>query len=181
MRAKAQGAVFFDRDGVLNQPIIRDGRAYAPTVMKYFAVVPDAPEAVARVRRAGLLAIVVTNQPEIASGELSCRTLVLMHQLLRDRLAVDDIYVCPHEASDGCDCRKPQPGMLHQAARQRDIALVHSFLIGDHWRDIGARKVARCYTVLIRRPYSGEVECDYEAGGVLEAVSHILAVSASGN
>jgi D-glycero-D-manno-heptose 1,7-bisphosphate phosphatase len=142
-------------------------------------ILEEAFKAIAQVQRAGLRAIVVTNQPEIASGELSRETLDRIHQRLRYSLAVDDIYVCPHGESDGCDCRKPRPGMLNKAAHQWDIDLTHSFMIGDRWRDVSVGKAAGCYTVLIRRPYSGEVECDYEADGVLEAVNHILRLVSS--
>ena len=167
-------AVFFDRDGVLIRAIVREERAYAPLTLEDFVVLPEAAEAVAQVRRAGFLAIVVTNQPEIARGQLSWGTLTAMHQHLRTIVPVDAIYVCPHDPTDGCDCHKPQPGLLQQAARQWNLDLSNSFLIGDRWRDMGLGRAAGCYTILIERDYSRTVDADYRTKDLYSAVRHIL-------
>jgi len=150
-------AVFLDRDGVLNDAIVRDGLAYAPLSLDDFHILEEAPDAVARLRGTGLLCIAFTNQPEIARGLLPPETLELMHRTLRDRVALDDVYVCPHDSTDGCECHKPKPGMLLDAARRWDLALADSFVIGDRWRDIGAGRAAGCHSVLLERPYSA---CD---------------------
>ena len=167
-------AVFFDRDGVVTRAIVREGRAYAPLTLEDFVVLPEAVEAVSQVRRAGFLVIVVTNQPEIARGELSWSTLTAMHQHLRALVPVDAIYVCPHDPTDGCNCHKPRPGLLEQAARQWNLDLSNSFLIGDRWRDMGAGRAAGCYTILIERAYSGTVKADYRTKDLYSAVRHIL-------
>lgn len=164
-------AVFFDRDGVLNQLVMREGRLRAPLTLDDFVILPGAIEAVSRVQRAGFLAIVVTNQPEIARGQLAWRTLTMMHQCL---CAVDAIYTCPHDSMDGCNCRKPQPGLLLEAVRDWNLDLSVSYLIGDSWRDIGAGHAAGCYTILIERAHSGTADADYLTSGVHSAVQHIL-------
>ncbi len=94
-------AVFLDRDGVLNEPIVRDGRAHAPLSLADFRLSPEAPWQVARLRNAGLLCIVVTNQPEVARGGLDRETLDRMHRALLEAVPAHDIYVCPHDSKQG--------------------------------------------------------------------------------
>jgi D-glycero-D-manno-heptose 1,7-bisphosphate phosphatase len=168
-------AVFLDRDGVLVREIVRDGDAFAPTRVEDFALVEEAAEQVDRLRAAGLLCIVFTNQPEVARGLLAPEVLEQMHQALRSSVAVDDIVVCPHVDADGCDCRKPSPGMLRQAAEQWEVDLERSFVVGDRWRDIDAGRAAGCYTVLLERAYSKCTTADACVSTLPEAVDLILA------
>ena len=147
-------AVFFDRDGVLNESIVVGERAYAPTTLSEFRLVSDAGRQVERLRSAGLFCFVFTNQPEIARGTLSRETLEAMHRRLRADVAVNDILVCDHDPADGCVCHKPRPGMLLKAAERWGIELSESFVIGNRWRDIEAGRAIGCFTILIQRPYS---------------------------
>jgi D-glycero-D-manno-heptose 1,7-bisphosphate phosphatase len=167
-------AVFLDRDGVLNEPIIRNGKAYAPLSLEDFRLVVEAPVQVGRLRAAGLVCIVVTNQPEIASGELSPVVLEKMHRQLRERVGVDDIFVCVHNSNEGCSCHKPRPGMIKDAASRWDIDLGTSFMVGDRWRDIDAGRAAGCHTVLIARDYSQSSNGDAQVADLREAVDFIL-------
>jgi D-glycero-D-manno-heptose 1,7-bisphosphate phosphatase len=167
--------VFLDRDGVLVETHVRDGAAYAVTTLAEFRVEPGAAEQVARLRAAGLLCIVFTNQPEVARGIIAPAVLDAMHDLLRAAMPLDDVYVCPHDEGDGCACRKPRPGMLEAAAARWDVSLPHSFVIGDRWRDIDAGKAAGCYTVLLERPYSGPSAPDAPVATLAEAVDAVLA------
>lgn len=171
-----RSAVFLDRDGVLNFPVLRNGKAFAPLSIADFMIVPEAVQALKKIRQTGLLAVVVTNQPEIARGTLTWDALESMHQVLSELVEIDGIYVCPHDPSENCSCHKPRPGLLHAAARDWDINLRASFLVGDRWRDIEAGNTAGCYTVLLDRPYSGPTRPDYHARGITEAVDHIFAV-----
>jgi len=134
---------------VLNRLVAHNGRAVAPRALAEFALLPGVAAAVAALRRAGLLAVVVTNQPEVARGRLDPMELARMHEHLRRAVPVDAIYVCPHDHADGCACRKPRPGLLHQASRDWSIGLRQSFLVGDGWRDIAAGRAAGCATILI--------------------------------
>lgn len=142
-------AVFLDRDGVLNPLEHRDGRGRAPVSLEAFRLYPWAGSAVQRLRAAGCVCVVVTNQPEIATGELEPAVLEVMHERLRRETGVDAIYVCPHRDEDQCVCRKPKPGLLLRAARELNLDLAASFLVGDRWRDIGAGEAAGCITVLV--------------------------------
>jgi D-glycero-D-manno-heptose 1,7-bisphosphate phosphatase len=172
-------AVFLDRDGVLVETAVRDDRAHAVLTLDEFRLCPGAPAQVARIRAAGLLPIVVTNQPEVARGALSAATLDRMHERLRAETAVADVLVCPHDDAAGCACRKPRPGMLHEAAARWGIDLAASFAIGDRWRDIDAGRAAGCYTVLLDRPYSHCDTADARVADLAAAVDAVL-VRASG-
>ncbi len=147
--AARRSAIFLDRDGVLNRPNIRDGRPYPPASVDEFALLPGASEACAVLRAAGYALIVVTNQPDIARGTQSPEQVDAINDALRQSIDVDAIYVCPHDDGQGCDCRKPRPGLLLRAARQHNIDLPSSFMVGDRWRDIEAGRRAGCRTVFI--------------------------------
>ena len=146
-----QPAVFLDRDGVLNRlvPSGPQSLLVAPRAASDFVLLPGVRLAVNRLRRSNFLVVVVTNQPEIARGHLAPNELDQMHRILRAHVPVDAIYTCPHDDADGCDCRKPLPGLLHRAARDWPIALEDSFLVGDSWRDIEVGRAAGCRTILL--------------------------------
>jgi len=146
-------AVFLDRDGVLTRALIRDGKAYAPRTPAEMEIDADAPAALARLKAAGFLLVVVTNQPDVARGLTRREDVEAMHATLRAALPLDACFVCYHDNADGCDCRKPQPGMLFQAAAAHAIDLPASFMIGDRWRDIDAGAAAGCRTIRIDRGY----------------------------
>lgn len=166
--------MFLDRDGVLVEALVRGDRPVAPTTLKDFTLVAEAAAAVARLRRAGLVSIVVTNQPEVARGSLPEDVLGTMHQRLREEIPVDDIFVCPHDG-DGCACRKPRPGLLHEAAAKWGLDPAGSFLVGDRWRDIEAGRAVGCYTILLERRYSACATADTRVATVVEATDVILA------
>jgi D-glycero-D-manno-heptose 1,7-bisphosphate phosphatase len=142
-------AVFLDRDGVISANVERDGRPVAPTRLADFRILPGVEEATRRLKELGFVLVVVTNQPDIAAGRNTMAILDAMHEELRRRLPVDEIKVCVHVDTDRCNCRKPKPGMLLEAAREQDIDLTRSIMIGDRWRDIEAGHAAGCSTILI--------------------------------
>lgn len=167
-------AAFLDRDGVLVREIVRNNQAFAPINMAEFAIYPDATSLVERLRAAGLLCIVFTNQPEIGRGLLAQETLDEMHVRLRAAVPLDDILVCPHGRDGICNCRKPLPGMLLEAAEKWDIDLKTSFVVGDRWRDIDAGLAAGCFSILIDRPYSASEHADARVESFQDAVTLIL-------
>jgi D-glycero-D-manno-heptose 1,7-bisphosphate phosphatase len=142
-------AVFIDRDGVINELINRDGGKYSPRHVKDFHMFPFVPGAMKQIRDAGYLVVIVTNQPDISRGFLKQEVLDEMHQILRTLCQVDAIYVCPHDNSDACLCRKPLPGMLLEAASDLSIDLNSSWMIGDRDSDIQAGQGAGCRTIMI--------------------------------
>ena len=147
-------AVFLDRDGVLNRGYVRDGKSYAPRNIKDFRLLPYAIPSVKKLREAGYLVIVVTNQPDINNGLIARETVNEMHIQLKSKTLVNDILLCPHSREENCDCRKPKAGMLIEAAKKYNINLKKSFMIGDRASDIAAGLEAGCRTIFINRKYN---------------------------
>jgi len=149
----AKRAVFLDRDGVLVKSRIRDGQPLAPASLEELEILPGVREALKRLKQHGFLLVVVTNQPDVARGEIDAQTIELMHRRLLSELPLDDIRVCMHDDADGCACRKPKPGMIVEAAREHGIELATSFMVGDRWRDIEAGHAAGCTTLMVDCAY----------------------------
>jgi len=148
-----QPAVFLDRDGVLNEALIRDRHPFPPSNLAELKILEGAANELRRLKDAGFLLIVVTNQPDVARGIRARRSVEEINEAVMAALPLDDVYVCFHSERDACDCRKPKPGLLLQASADRSICLERSFLIGDRWRDIDAGAAAGCRTVLIDYDY----------------------------
>jgi D-glycero-D-manno-heptose 1,7-bisphosphate phosphatase len=171
--SKKQKAIFLDRDGTINKYVgfLRN--------INDFDLIPGASEAIKKINASGFLAIVVTNQPVIARGEISRSEMQQIHNKMETLLGkegayLDAIYYCPHHPQPGyqgeikelkivCDCRKPKPGMLIKAAKEFNIDLVSSWMIGDGETDIIAGRTAGCKTKKIEKGFS-----------LVEAVNEIL-------
>ena len=179
-------AAFLDRDGVINRKA-SDGQYV--TRWGEFHLLPGVAEAIAQLNRAGYCVIVVTNQRCVAKGLMTEVDLESLHRRMSDHLAsagakIDAIYYCPHEFEPPCNCRKPAPGMLLEAAVARGLDLASSWMIGDSDIDIQAGKKAGCKTArLLERNQAGtEPEqitafsdgADVIARSLLDAVSQIL-------
>ena len=167
-----QKAIFLDRDGTINKYVgfLRD--------VKELTLLPDAIEAIKLINTSDYLAIVVTNQPVIARGEVTWKGLEEIHNKMETELGkqgayLDKIYFCPHHPHGGyageipelkfeCDCRKPKPGMLFKAAEELNIDLSKSYMIGDSDTDVQAGEAAGCKSIKI------------EEGELLKAVRNIL-------
>jgi D-glycero-D-manno-heptose 1,7-bisphosphate phosphatase len=177
-----QKAIFLDRDGTINKYVgfLRN--------IDDFELIDGVAEAIRQINESGYLAIVVTNQPVIARGEVSWEELNEIHKKMATLLGkkgayVDGIYVCPHHPDKGfegerpeykidCDCRKPKPGLILKAARDFNIDLQSSWMIGDGKNDIGAGKNAGCKTTLIGGDQT--IGADLTAPSLLEAVKQII-------
>ena len=146
-------AVFLDRDGVVNEAVVRGGKPYPPSPPE-LRLMPDAPDALQALRDAGFALFVVTNQPDVARGSRSQAEIDAIHTRLAGELPLDGFYVCVHDDADRCDCRKPQPGLILRAARDHRISLPGSYLVGDRWKDIAAGKAAGVGTVFIDHGYA---------------------------
>jgi len=146
-------AVFFDRDGVLNEARVKDGKPYPPDTLADFVIFADAPEVCTSLRDAGFLLVVVTNQPDIGRGTQAEEVVDAMHEELNKSLHLDAIYICPHSDEHACDCRKPKPGMIYMASEEHGINIAGSYLVGDRWRDVTCGNGAGCKTVFIDYGY----------------------------
>ena len=137
--------VFLDRDGVINRKLEND---YVKS-WDEFVFLPGVFEAIKAIKEKGYLVIVVTNQRGITRGFMTEKDLQEIHQKMQDELKkhgaqVNDIFYCPHNISDKCNCRKPEPGMLIEAQKKWDIDFAQSYIIGDSESDIEAGKRAGC-------------------------------------
>ena len=146
-------AVFLDRDGVINRAEVRNGKPYPPASIDDLEVLAGVAEGLQALREAGFRLIVITNQPDVARGWQMKETVEAMHARLRETLPLDEIMACYHDG-DACDCRKPKPGALLDAARRHHIDLGASFMIGDRWRDVEAGQRAGCVSYFIDYGYA---------------------------
>jgi len=146
-------AVFLDRDGVLNRALVHEGRPYPPDTLDRFEILPGVPEALRRLHDAGFLLIGATNQPDVARGTQRREVIEAMNARLLAESPITAILVC-YEDGDDSPRRKPNPGLLLEAAEQYGIDLAASFMVGDRWRDVEAGRRAGCRTVFIDRAYA---------------------------
>lgn len=177
MSVAQRAAVFLDRDGVLNEPVVINGRPHPPDSAAELIVPAETVQACQTLHDAGLLLVVVTNQPDIARGQQTWKEVEALNVELRRRLPLDDVRVCPHDDADGCDCRKPAPGLLVEGARSWNIDLKQSVMVGDRWRDVEAGRRAGCAVVLVKRDYPEERapdRADLVVASLQEAVPWIL-------
>lgn len=166
-----QKAVFFDRDGILNHLVQRDGSYYSPQRFKDFKIVEDAKEVVNRVQEMGFLAIVISNQPDISRGKLKQSELDKMTDLLFKKLNVDDIFYCTHDDNNDTGCRKPAPGLFFTAQKKYNIDFNKSFMIGDTWKDVEAAKKAGIAMILLRRDYNINLKVKNEVISISDVIS----------
>jgi D-glycero-D-manno-heptose 1,7-bisphosphate phosphatase len=146
-------AVFLDRDGVVIETEVRDGKPYPAASVTSMRIPAGTGTALGRLKEHGYLLVVVTNQPDVARGTQTREAVDEMNSRLQAELPLDDVLTCYHDDRDDCDCRKPRPGLIQRAAQQYGIDLSKSFMIGDRWRDIDAGANAGCKTILIDRGY----------------------------
>lgn len=174
MKEPLRRAVFLDRDGVLNRAFVRNGTPHPPATLAELEIVPDAPNAIGDLKTAGFLLIGVTNQPDVARGTQRREVVDAINDRLLAALPLREILVCDHDDRDGCECRKPQPGLLIQAAGRYGIDLSSSFIIGDRWKDIETGRRAGCITVLIDYGY-GEMRPDIAADSTVHSLTEAVA------
>ncbi|MDA1090701.1 MAG: HAD-IIIA family hydrolase [Proteobacteria bacterium] len=173
-------AVFLDRDGVIIRTDVRHGRPYAITSLDALAVLDGAGDAIQRLKTAGFMTIVVSNQPDVAAGKVSRDVVEAINAELMETLAIDQIKTCFDSTAP---CYKPEPGMLLEAAGEHDITLDRSYMVGDRWRDIGAGKAAGCQTIFIDKGYSEQApdNPDRVVQSLAEAADLILSLTDKGN
>lgn len=195
---KPHRAVFLDRDGTINRMVYNPdfGLVDSPLNPEEFDLCDGAAEAIAVVNRLGLLAVVVSNQPIVAKGKCSLSVLdaitaKMERQLAQSGAKLDGIFYCLHHPEAKlepyrveCDCRKPLPGLLLRAARELDINLSGSYMLGDGITDVLAGQRAAAKTVLIsaRKCYTCDAmaergtQADYMVGTLLEAARLIASL-----
>lgn len=171
-------AVFLDRDGVINEPKVVDGKPYPPLSIDEFVIIDGVADACRKLKAAGFLLVVTTNQPDVGRGTLKQGVVDTIHQHMCRVLPIDRVEVCfhPGKGASDCECRKPKPGMLLTAARAMNIDLARSWMVGDRWRDIDCGHAAGVRTVFIDYGYDEPLkqQPDFRARNLLEAADMIL-------
>ncbi len=171
-------AVFLDRDGTLNVQVIRDGKPYPPQTLADFKLFPDVAAGCRDLKTAGFTLVVVTNQPDVGRGDQSQAVVESMHARLRELVPeIERIEVC-YDPGRGelSRRRKPEPGMVLDAAAALDLDLGRSWMVGDRWRDIDCGRRAGLRTAFIDFGYSEELRerPDISVGSFSAAVAAIL-------
>jgi D-glycero-D-manno-heptose 1,7-bisphosphate phosphatase len=169
-------AVFLDRDGVINRAVVRDGKPFPPKSATEVEVLPDARDALLRLRDAGYMLIVVTNQPDVARGTQERAEVEQINERLANELAIDDFFVCYHDDAEACNCRKPEPGGLVEAAQRHQVDLASSYMVGDRWRDVEAGQRAGCTPFFIDYGYAERQPAPpfERVGSLAEAAERIM-------
>ena len=144
---------------MINRALEREAKPYPPTSLAEFEILPEVPGALARLKAAGFLLVVATNQPDVGRGTLARDVVETIHTHMQARLPIDRVEVCYHPGKGGsdCDCRKPKPGMLLHAAARTGLDLAQSWMVGDRWRDVDCGHAAGCRTIFIDRGYAEEL------------------------
>ena len=165
-----KSGVFFERDGVLNLAKIEREQQVSPLTLDDFQVNAAALEPLQKLKAAGFVLLATTNQPGLSRGYLPRRELDRMHMLLKQRLPLDEILVCPHDETDQCPCRKPRAGLLTEAAFKWHLDLERSYVVSDKWQDAQAAHIIGCTSLLIRSPWTGKGHHDF----VLSSLSEVF-------
>src|SRR6266567_931747 len=168
-----RAAVFFERDGILNLARTEGQTQVSPRTLDEFIINPNSKDLLGTLKAAGFLLLATTNQPGLSRGYQSRRELDLMHALLKKCLPLDDILVCPHDEADHCPCRKPQHGLLLEAAFKWHIDLDRSYVVSDKWQDAHAAHVAGCTSLLLRSPWIDKGHQDFVLSNLSEVVQRI--------
>ncbi len=179
-------AVFLDRDGVL---IRKAPENHYITAWEQVEFLPGVGEALRKLKQHGYLLIIVTNQSAVSRNELPVDVLEsihkrMVHHLSMENATIDAIYYCPHDRNGNCQCRKPRPKMLLQAAEEHGINLQQSWMVGDAPSDIEAGRTAGCRTIWLRPPsFNGESPppADFSTTSIREAAGWILNAGSSLN
>jgi len=153
LNGELKPAVFLDRDGVVNRAEVRDGLPYAPTKLRDLVILDGVKQSVELLSSSGFELVVITNQPDVSRGIISKNVIDKMHQIITAETGLEHFYVCFHEQSENCNCRKPNTGLLIDAVNELGIDLTRSFLIGDRWKDIQAGQDLGCECFFIDNNY----------------------------
>ncbi len=165
-----------DRDGVINRAIVRDGKPYPPVSLGELEILPGVHEALQKLHDANYLLVVVTNQPDVARGTAKREDVESINAFLASQLPIHYFKTCYHDRNDKCNCRKPLPGALLDAAQEHNIDLSESFMVGDRWSDVEAGASAGCKTFYINNHYAEQKPetPDFIVTSLLEAKNIIL-------
>jgi D-glycero-D-manno-heptose 1,7-bisphosphate phosphatase len=141
-------AIFLDRDGVVNRIIYENNVQRSPRSMDEFEYEQGILEFIQNIKKLDFEIAIITNQPEVKRGLVSRDTVEQFHKKIRSELGIDHFFVCWHDSTDNCNCRKPKPGLFFDAKEKLQVNLEDSFMIGDREKDIISAKSAGCNGIL---------------------------------
>ncbi len=169
-------AVFIERDGILNEVKPGPKNPIIPLTMEEFKLRKESEPALRKLKDAGFVLIVTTNQPGLSHGYLNRREMDRMHDIVRRNFPIDDLMVCPHDEEDHCPCHKPRPGLFIEAAFKWHLNIDHSFVISDKWQDAEAARTAGCTSLLLKSPWIGNVHHDFVMKDIDSIAAKIIAL-----
>jgi len=169
-------AVFFDRDGVVNKPVIKKNKPYPPANLNELIVYDDFPKIIKILKKYGFMTFIITNQPDFKRGSLKKENIDEINSFLKENYNIDDIFCCFHDDDDNCGCRKPKPGAFFYFAQKYNINLKKSYMVGDRKKDILAANAAKCLSVFIDHGYNEDkpTTFDYLAKDLKDVIKFIL-------
>ena len=176
--SRMKSGVFIEPDGILTQAPVEGQHQVGPLKLGGFRLNAGAVPVLRKLKAAGLQLIVTTNQPGLSNGCQSRRELDRMHFQMRTTFPLDDILICPHDEMDDCECRKPRPGLLFEAAHKWHLTLNHCFVISARWQDAEAARRAGCTSVMLSSPWLGKGHHDYVFPDLAAIVEKILNLKA---
>ncbi len=173
-----KGAVFFERDGILNLCAEVGGHQVPPRSLDEFRVNPAAGPLIRELKSAGFVVIGTTVQPGVARGDFTRNEMDLMHRVLRHQLPLDDLFHCCSDDPTH-PCYKPEPGLFVEAAFKWGVDLDRSFVISDKWADARAAHVVGCTSVMVASPWVGDDHHDFVVPDLESAVRKVLQLHAA--
>lgn len=161
---------------MLNRALIKDGKPYPPANLAETELLPGVVSACKTFKEKGFHLVVVTNQPDVARGTTLKVSVEEINQYLEQELGIDEFRTCYHDTKNACNCRKPLPGSILDAAKARGLDLSRCFMVGDRWRDIEAGHAAGVKTVFIDYGYNEKrpLSFDFKASSLIDAIPFIL-------
>ena len=172
-------AVFLDRDGIINRAIVRDGKPYPPLRLDDFEILPGSITALLRLADSGYVLIGITNQPDVARGTQSREMVESFNALIQSRLPIREIFVCYHDNTDNCECRKPKAGLILKAVDKYGLDLSTSWMVGDRWKDVAAGQAVGLRTIFVNYHYA-EDYAGAPADFVVEDTTHLADIILKG-
>ncbi len=165
--------LFLDRDGIINEIVMRDGTVSSPRTVAEFVLRPDFLEFYKRLESTSLTLFVVSNQPDVSRGFIAKDDLEQIVDSMKSRFKFTEILHCIHDDSDACDCRKPKPGMISGVLERYDLRADEAIIIGDSYKDILAGKAAGIGTVYLQQGHNdvGSCQPDYVVNKLTEVFS----------
>lgn len=165
--------LFLDRDGVINEIVMRGGKPSSPRSLAEFIIRPDFKDFYTRLAKLPLQVFVVSNQPDVSRGLLDEETVKQIAHELHDRFAFTEVLHCTHDDADNCKCRKPKPGMILDTLAKYQGEPDEAIIIGDSYKDILAGKSAGIRTIYLQQSYNANVACepDYVVSSLMDVFS----------